>query len=159
MTTSDQIALLALIVSLISFWLSYRLSHSSRLLATAEKRSQVHISLVETLLHAQEQKSILREVRDHAPAIEPLLAGHEEIEERFTKIFQSLEEREEELHQILQSIEERLTWVRSEKTNDPVLLEKYHSYIKEVGLRMKHLAQKISTLEVCMKDIYDDLIG
>lgn len=157
MTTSDIIALFALVVSLVSFWLSYRSTYLSKIVAAAEKRAQAYISLVEALLHAQEQKSILSKLRGHPLSKLSLTTGDEKISNKLGGIFRSLDEREKELHQILLLIEERLACLRSEKNNDLVSLEEYSSFTNELNLRMKHNATIISSLDIQIKDVYDEL--
>lgn len=54
MTSSDTIALLALVVALISFWLSYRNARESRLLVVAEKFSRARLQMLQMLLKIED---------------------------------------------------------------------------------------------------------
>lgn len=59
LTATDTIALLAIAISLISFWLSYRSARLSRLLSAAEKKTETYIVFFETLLQGQVLHSIV----------------------------------------------------------------------------------------------------
>lgn len=153
MTSSDKIALLALAVSLISFWLSYRSTRLSKLLSAAEKRSQAHIVLLDTLLHGQMLHSTFLKVQEKARAISALPAKDENLERVRAKIFQILDESVVDHHLLLKNIEERLESLSSENINDPVLLEKYKLHVDEINLKMKNLTSNISDLERHMNDL------
>jgi hypothetical protein len=65
MSTSDTIASLALVVALISFWLSYRAARLSNRVAAAEKRTQAYSVLVGTLLEAQSLHALVRSATEY----------------------------------------------------------------------------------------------
>lgn len=153
MTSSDKIALLALAVSLISFWLSYRSTRLSKLLSAAEKRSQAHIVLLDTLLHGQMLHSIFLEVQEKARAISALPAKDKDLEELRVRIFQILDERVVGHHLLLKNIEKGLELLKSGNINDPVLLEKCKLRVNEISLQMKSLTSNISDLEKHMNDL------
>lgn len=137
MATSDIIALLALAISLVSFWLSYRASRLTKIVAAAEKRTQAHSTLVGVLLEAQELLSTVRAAVAHKRADESLPEGLATIEGQ--------------LADVIASIQPRLDWLREKGCDDSVLLEGYKALALEVESRVRHVAPKIRELPVILK--------
>lgn len=137
MSASDIIASLALVISLVSFWLSYRAARLAKMVSAAEKRTQAHSILVGVLLEAEELLSLVRAVA---------ICGGSEVTlpERFGEM-------ESQLAAITERIPERLNWLREQNSEDPVLLEEYKAYSLEVEARVKRVAPMIRELRVLVK--------
>lgn len=153
MTSTDMIALLALVVSLISFWLSYRSTRLSRLLSTAEKKYQAYDLTIETLLHGQILHSTLLKAQGQARAISVLPAENEEVEILRAKVFQFLDEGIADHHGLLKRVEEWSEWLNSKNIDDPVFFERQRAFANEIGLRMKQLTSNVSDLEKHMNEL------
>lgn len=138
MNTSDIIALLALAVSLISFWLSFRANRFTRILSAAEKRTQSHSVLVAVLIEVQELLSLAHAATKYKVKDVVFPEGLENIEKQLsdmaTKISQCLE------------------WLRVGGTDDPVKLEEYKSYALEVESKVKQVGPLIRNLEVHLRE-------
>ncbi len=65
MSTSDIVASLALVVSLISLLLGHRAARLSKKVAAAEKRTQAHSVLVGALLEAQSLLALVRSATEY----------------------------------------------------------------------------------------------
>lgn len=139
MSTSDMIASLALIISLVSFWLSYRAARLTKMVSAAEKRTQAHSILVGVLLEAEALLSLVR-------------AGinHEGISATLTKALSGLES---QLVAMTEVIPGRLNWLREKNSEDPVLLEEYKTFALEAESRVKRVAPMIRELRVEMKEL------
>ena len=137
MSASDIIASLALVISLVSFWLSYRAARLTKMVSAAEKRTQVHSILVGVLLEAEEFLSLVRAG-----------AAYEGTNATLTK---ALGELESQLVAMTEGIPERLNWLREKNSEDPILLEEYKTYALEVESRVKKVAPVIRGLRVTMK--------
>ena len=122
-------------------------------MSAAEKRSQAHIVLLDTLLHGQMLHSVFLKVQKKARAISAVPAKDENLEKIRANIFQILDQSVDDHYRLLGSIEARLEWLNSENTNDPLLLEKYKLQANEVGLKMKSLTSNISDLEKYMNEL------
>lgn len=137
MSASDIIASLALVISLVSFWLSYRAARLTKMVSAAEKRTQAHSILVGVLLEAEEFLSLVRAG-----------AAYEGTNATLTK---ALGELESQLVAMTEGIPERLNWLREKNSEDPILLEEYKTYALEVESRVKKVAPVIRGLRVTMK--------
>jgi hypothetical protein len=132
MQTSDIVALLALVVSLVSFWLSYRAARLIKLVAAAEKRTQSHVILIGVLLEAEELLRIVRKVINSKGSEVALPIGLDGIESQ--------------LAAMVTSIPKRLTWLRTAVSEDPVILEEYKAYALEVESRIHQISPMIREL-------------
>ncbi len=137
MTISDKISLLALIISLVSFWLSYRAERLTKMITAAEKRSQTHSILVGVLLETEELLYLLRAGTNYDGASVTIPSW--------------LCELERQLILMTEIIPERLNWLREENSQDPVLLEEYKTYSLEVEMRVKKVAPIIRELRFNVK--------
>lgn len=146
MGTSDTIALLALVISLISFWLSYRAAQLSKKVIAAEKRTQSHSILIGVLLEAEELLSLLRDEKTYA---EKTANG--------TEVLRSigLGKLESKLKEVLAAIPPRLDWLRSSGCDDPVLLEEYKTFSVEVESRVKMVAPQIRGLRESLRRLHE----
>ncbi len=134
MASSDIIALLALAISLVSFWLSYRTVRLTKSVAAAEKRTQAHSTLVGVLLEAEEMLSAVRTGMANRNTNVPLPSG--------------LPELESQLAALIESIQKRLRWLLEKGCDDSVLLEEYKALVLEVESRVRHVAPQIRELRV-----------
>lgn len=150
MTSSDKIALLALVVSLISFCLSYRSTRFSKLLSAAEKKSEVHTILIETLLHGQMLYAIFLNLQKQARAISALPTEIEELERRRAKLLQTLDKNVAEHNSMLKGIEEVLELIRSSNKDDPILFEKAKLLANAINLQMNNITPNIKNMEMSM---------
>jgi len=139
MSTSDTIAILALAVSLISFWLSYRNTRFTRILAAAEKRTQTRSVLVETLLEVNELLSLVRIATNYKGTDVVFPDGLENVEK--------------ELATMAAKIPKRLNWLRDGGNTDPVKLEEYKSYALEVESGVKRVGPMIRNYDVHVKEV------
>jgi hypothetical protein len=139
MSTSDTVASLALVVSLISFWLSYRAARLSKRVAAAEKRTQAHSVLVGTLLEVQSLLALVRSATEYKDKDVTFPAGLKNVETQ--------------LADMTASITKRLEWLRGKGSDNPVLLEEYKTYVLEIDSRIKHVAPMIRDLEVHLKEL------
>lgn len=141
MSASDQIALLALVVSLLSFWLSYRAHTTARRVNAAEKRTEAHSILLGVLLEAQD-------LRDHLQSA--LGNSHVEgsLRDRLIGIGVKLSE-------TISNIEDSLKWLRSKESEDLIKLEDYRSHALEVEARIRNLAPEIKELEIPIKSFWE----
>ena|SRR5665647_293196 len=137
MSASDIIASLALIISLVSFWLSYRAARLTKMVSAAEKRTQAHSILVGVLLEAEELLSDLREC---------ITSERTDI-----TIANGLNGLESQLVAISESIPERLDWLREKDFDDPILLEEYKIFALEAESRVKKVAPMIRGLRIKIK--------
>jgi hypothetical protein len=138
MSTSDTIASLALVVALISFWLSYRAARLSNRVAAAEKRTQAYSVLVGTLLEAQSLHALVRSATEYKG--------------KDVTFPTSLKDVEAQLADMTANITKRLEWLRGKGSDDPVSLEEYKAYVLEVDSRIKQVAPMIRGLEVRLKE-------
>lgn len=138
MGTSDIIASLALIISLVSFWLSYRAARLTKLASAAEKRTQAHSILVGVLLEAENLLSLVRTGTKYKGTDVTLPNGLSGIESQ--------------LATMIERISERLNWLREKTNDDPVLLEEYKTFALEVESRVKQAAPMIRGLRVIVKE-------
>ncbi|MBQ0917882.1 hypothetical protein KBW71_05460 [Hydrogenophaga aromaticivorans] len=141
MSASDQIALLALAVSLISFWLSYRAHTAARRVSAAEKRTEAHSVLLGVLLEAQDLRHHLQSALRHANVEAP-------YRDRLIGIGAQLSD-------TVSTIEVRLKWLRSKESEDPIKLEDYKSHALEVEARIRNLAPQIKELEIPIKSFWE----
>ena len=132
MQTSDTIAFLALAVSLISFWLSYRAARLSKLVVAAEKRTQAHAILLGVLLEAEELLRLVRKVLNYTGTDFEIPSGLSRIESQ--------------LATMVESIPNRLNWLRNAISDDPVALEEYKAYALEVESRIHQISPMIREL-------------
>lgn len=141
MSASDQIALLALVVSLLSFWLSYRAHTTARRVNAAEKRTEAHSILLGVLLEAQD-------LRDHLQSA--LGNSHVEgsLRDRLIGIGVKLSE-------TISNIEDSLKWLRSKESEDLIKLEDYRLHALEVEARIRNLAPEIKELEIPIKSFWE----
>lgn len=130
MDTSNVIALLALAVSLISIWFSYRSDQLSKTVAAAEKRTNAHTVLVSVLLEAEE---LLNEIR-----IELRNDGLNDV------LKDRLKGTEDGLINIIKAIPGRLNWLREKSPDDAAMLEEYNIFIRELEVRMSNLKPDIN---------------
>jgi hypothetical protein len=86
MNTSDTIAALALVISLVSFWLSYRAAQLAKTVSAAEKRTQAHSILVSALLEVQELLALIRGGVMCKESDATLVQGLNGIEDQFIRI-------------------------------------------------------------------------
>lgn len=133
MSASDILASLALIISLVSFWLSYRAARLTKMVSAAEKRTQAHSILVGALLEAEELLFLVR-------------AGTTTYEETSTTLTKALNGLESQLIAMTEGIPERLNWLREKNSEDPILLEEYKAFALEVESRVKKVAPTIRGL-------------
>jgi len=138
MSTSDIISSLALVISLVSFWLSYRAARLAKMVTAAEKRTQAHSILVGVLLEAEELLSLVRAGTAYKGTDVTLPEGLERIESQ--------------LATMTERIPERLNWLREKSSDDPVRLEEYKTFALEVESRVKQVAPMIRGLRVLLKD-------
>lgn len=141
MSASNQIALLALVVSLISFWLSYRAHTAARRVSAAEKRTEAHSVLLGVLLEAQDLRDHLQSALRHSHVEAP-------YRERLIGIGAQLSD-------TVSTIEVRLKWLRSKESEDPIKLEDYKSHALEVEARIRNLAPQIKELEIPIKSFWE----
>lgn len=134
MSTSDIIASLALIIALVSFWLSYRAAHLAKMVSAAEKRTQVHSILNGVLLEAEELLSLVR-------------AGINYYEGTNATLTEGLNGLESQLVSMTEVIPERLNWLREKYSEDPTQLEEYKIYAFEVESRVKKVAPMIREIK------------
>ena len=134
MSTSDTIAAVALAISLMSLWLSYRAVQSARMVSAAEKRTQAHSILVNALLEAQELLALVR--------------GGIVYKGTDSTLLQQLGALEGQLKNMTERIPERLNWLRERNSDDPVLLEEYKTYALDVESRIKRVAPMIREVQV-----------
>jgi len=134
MQISDVIASLALVVSLVSFWLSYRSARLTKLVAAAEKRTQAHSILVAVLLEAQDLQNVVR-------------VGMNYKGDEF-RVPEGLDSIESQLATMIESISGRLAWLRGKTSEDPLQLEEYKAYAMEVESRVRRLAPMVRELRV-----------
>ena len=132
MQTSDIVALLALVVSLISFWLSYRAARLGKLVAAAEKRTQSHAILLGVLLEAEELLRLVRKVINYKGFELAIPSGLDGIGSQ--------------LAAMVTSIPKRLTWLRTAASDDPIVLEEYKAYALEVESRIHQISPMIREL-------------
>ena len=132
MQTSDTIAFLALAVSLISFWLSYRAARLSKLVVAAEKRTQAHAILLGVLLEAEELLRLVRKVLNYTGTDFEIPSGLSRIESQ--------------LATMVESIPNRLNWLRNAISDDPVALEEYKAYALEAESRIHQISPMIREL-------------
>lgn len=137
MQTSDTIALLALGVSLISFWLSYRATRLSKLVAAAEKRTVSHAILVGVLIETEELLRLLRKVLNN--------------KESEVALPNSLSEVESQLATMAACILKRLEWLRSAVSHDLVALEEHKAYALEAESRIRQISPMIRELPLARK--------
>ena len=130
METSNVIALLALAVSLISIWYSYRSDRLSKTVAAAEKRTNAHTILVSVLLEAEE---LLNKIR-----VELRNDGLNEI------LKDKLKGTEDGLINIIEVIPGRLNWLRERSPDDAAILEEYNIFVRELETRMSKLKLEIN---------------
>lgn len=132
MQTSDTISLLALVVSLVSFWLSYRATRLSKLAAAAEKRTQSHAILVGVMLEAEDLLRLVRKFLNYKGSEITEPTGMNGIESQLTAM--------------TKSIPMRLEWLRSAVSDDPVVLEEYKAYALELESRIRQISPMIRAL-------------
>ena len=125
MSTSDIIALIAMVVSFVSLLLSYRTTHLAKIASASEKRTQAHSILLGVLLEVEELLSIIQTITT--------CRGSEV----------SISKLENKLVKITESIPERLNWLREKNCEDPIVLEEYKIYSLEIEARVKKIALMI----------------
>lgn len=131
MNSSDIIAAFALVIALISIWLSYRTSRFNKQLVSAEKRTHAHTVLFSVWIEAKELRSLLRRAVKYK-GIE-LPAGIDEIEAQ--------------LSESIENLDKGLAWLQDKNPDDPLLLEKYIMNAKKVEALMKRVGPMINGLE------------
>ena len=141
MTTSDQVALLALVISLVSFWLSYRAHKDAQRVSAAEKRTEAHAVLMRVLLEAHDLRDCVQVAVDN-DTVEP------QFRERLAVV-------QNKLLQMVGSLEQRLEWLRSGKSSDPLQLESYKSHALEVEARVRQISPLIRELKVPTKSFWE----
>lgn len=139
MSTSDIIASLALIIALVSFWLSYRAARLEKMVSAAEKRTQAHSILVGVLLEAEELLSLVRAGINYGGTSATLTKG--------------LSGLESQLVSMTEGIPERLNWLREKYSEDPIQLEEYKTFALEVESRVKKVAPMIREIRVKVEGI------
>lgn len=125
MSTSDIIALIAMVVSFVSLLLSYRTTHLAKIASASEKRTQAHSILLGVLLEVEELLSIIQTITT--------CRGSEV----------SISKLENKLVKITENIPERLNWLREKNCEDPIVLEEYKIYSLEIEARVKKIALMI----------------
>ena len=60
-----------------------------------------------------------------------------------------------QLSEVVSTLEQRLQWLRSKKSEDPLLLEEYKSHALEVEARIKQLSPMIKELDVSVKSFWE----
>lgn len=131
MITADIIALFAILISLISFWLSYRTTRLNKQLAAAEKRTQSHTVLFGVWIDAKELRSLVCTA----------MKGDCQLPEGIVEI-------EAQLSDIIENLEKRLAWLQTRASDDPLLLEEYKLYAKQAEALIKQVGPMIKGLEI-----------
>ncbi len=134
---SNTIALLALVISLASFLLSYRANRLAKAVAAAEKRTQAHAILHSTLIEAEELLSIVRVGSNYQGTDISIPKGLDTIESQLVTM--------------IKNIQERLEWLREKDSDDPILLEEYKSLALEVGSKVNQAGHMIRELRIDVK--------
>ncbi|MBK6355222.1 MAG: hypothetical protein IPF44_00060 [Betaproteobacteria bacterium] len=151
--TSDQIAAFALLVSIGAFWLSYKSWYLSRKLITAEKRTLIWNSLVETRLALQDLHFSIREISRawenagpnsgvaHSEETEKILSQHKALD----TLIQTYESQISTLSTVVNTGLERF---KTNSTNDPVVLEESRAMADEIRARTNNLISNTDSLKV-----------
>lgn len=150
MNSTNIISLLALIVSLISFWLSYRTTRKSNFVIVAEKRYEAYNTCIETFMHLQVLYSNLMKLQEKVRSI-PALA------DRSAKISQHLYENIEAHKYLLQEVEKLSERIKASSINDPVFFEQAKSVTKELSLRTKQITSNIENIETQANELFQIL--
>lgn len=154
---ASQISLLALVISIIGIWISYRSSQSSRLLTAAEKVSKTHISMVESLLHVNMLKSELKIICGKIRSIS-LPPDHKPTEDRLSVVIRSFETLDSECEKMAAQIEENLDRLKkTTKKNDPIFVENINALVVEIGLRIGDFSLRTKNINILVEDLAKDI--
>lgn len=151
--TPDQIATLALVISIGGFWVSYKSWYLSRKLITAEKRTLVWSSLVETRLALQDLHYSIREISSiwgnsgltngvaSSELTEKILSQHKEL----NTVIQTYEN---EISTISTVVHTGLERFKDNSIDNPVLLEETRAMADEIKARTNKLVCNTNSLKV-----------
>lgn len=135
---SEYIAVIALVISLFSLWLSYRTTHRTKLLSAAERRTRAHATYTDVLLEADYLHSLVESaLNDKTPGV----------------IYpEGLPRIRDQLRTTIESAQQRLEWLRSKASHDPLKLEEYVSYALAVDANVKQISKMIRDLPVRIRN-------
>ena len=150
MDSTNIISLLALVVSLISFLLSYRTTRKSNFVIVAEKKYEAYNTCIESFLHLQVLYSKLMKLQEKARLL-PASADSR------AKISQHLDENIEAHKGLLQMVEKLSEGIKASSRNDPVFFEQVKSSTKELRLRTKQIASNIEYIETHGNELFQKL--
>jgi len=150
--TSDQIAIFALIVSIGSFWVAYKSWYQSLKLITAEKRTQVWNTLVETRLELQDLHLSIREISSvwENTGLSNGVASSSETQEVLTRhkaLQKTIQAYENEIATVASVIQAGLDRFKANSTDDPVVLEESQAMASEIKTRANKLVSNTSSLK------------
>jgi len=131
MNSSDIIAALALVIAMVSIWLSYRTSRFNKQLVSAEKRTHARTVLYNVWIEAKKMRSLLRRAVKYKGIELPV--GIDEIE---VQLSENIEE-----------LEKGLALLEEYSTDDPLFWEKYVMKAKKVEALMMRVGPMIDELE------------
>ncbi len=153
--TSDQIAALALIVSIAGFWVAYKSWYQSRKLIVAEKRTQVWHALVEARLVLLNLHFVIREIASIFSALESAgscgrLASScaEEVLMRHNALSGLVQTYENEIASLTNTVQVGLDQFKDGAMDDPVVLEESFAIAREMETRARGLFSNTATLKL-----------
>lgn len=151
--TSDQIATFALVISIGGFWVSYKSWYLSRKLITAEKRTLIWSSLVESRLALQDLHFSIQEISSiweksgltngvaSSETTEKILSQHKAL----NLVIQTYESEISTLSTVVQTGLERF---KANSIDNPVLLEETRAMAGEIKARTNRLLCNTNSLKV-----------
>lgn len=151
--TSDQIAAFALVIAIGSFWVSYKSWYQSQKLITAEKRTLVWRSLVETRLALQDLHLSISEISGiwenvdlsngvvSTEATEKILSQHKAL----NTVIQNYEREISTLSKVVNTGLERF---KTNSIDNPVVLEESRGMADEINARTNKLVSNTNSLKV-----------
>ncbi|PCI21430.1 MAG: hypothetical protein COB62_03760 [Piscirickettsiaceae bacterium] len=132
MNTSDLFSAIALIISLVSFCLTYRSAKLTKSLSAAEKRTQAHSILLECSIKMESLQSQVLNAITYGSYEHPFLDRWKSIEAK--------------LSNQINEVSLRLQWLRENNSDDVLELEKYRSHALEVESLVNSIAPMILEL-------------
>lgn len=137
MSTSDKLSALALLVSVVSLWLSYRVMRSTERIAAAEKRTEARSILVSSVLEAQQLLGLVRTA-----------LSYKGTDYQFPK---HLPEIEAQLALLTKNLQLHLSHVRESNSGDAEYAERLKGFALEAEARLKQVSPMIRDLPVIDK--------
>lgn len=134
MNTTDTIALLALAVSLVSFWLSYRSARESKRLSAAERISGAHLQMLDVLLKTKDMLLF-------AKAASARNDRDDTQRERLNLLIDVLETTSEQARQAVENLS-------NTSECDPTSIEKKLRVVSEVAAYSSSIVDRFEKLKV-----------